>query len=670
METRILVAPTGWGKTRSIIRSLSKRRGSCIAFLPTHDSMKTASHYIPHTTTKRCIYVRGRQHSCIFSDPPQSLVSWIRDGLNGYVDSLWREMERELGERRGMLREFYRDLLRAKSEEARLGVMRRWGMKNVCQLFCPVYRLMSRHRDAVHRAIERHRRIADDEDVANMWGGIHGNPRREKPDVGAGEYVICPHALILGDFSLNRNDRPVSTLYRSIVLAPHRLYTYVSSALRRLEEVTPSVPATIFIDEYDRFVVEHVDSHPVIPSSLISRVGHELDDMLYDVDSPATVRFLNRFIRIYRLLTPLLRVYTYEYAESVGWEMVRMKTPLTTVETLETLWRGIRMADRKIGVATVSRGLGTLETDVVQLVGDAMERAPQRIHGSEYVETLLDTIYTVLRHPTSTWRYVVGEDGRVMTQNVDTMLDILFGRRHILASATPLKAEYVAVSVGGWLRRARHDRYRVGDIHVESMGLELELEGTRKNIVYDAPLTSRLWGVYSRIYYHSAYGFLQGESDLVPYLESIPDEPTVLVVTQNKTVARLLRMYLRRVLLTYFRSRLGRGIDIDRAVDRVYVVGSPYPRPRILSRRPPISMYETMNHAVVKTLRGGEVYLRTGVEDVNLGINELIQIVGRVMRQGVRQGRIVEIHLPTFLEKKIEIYAPDWFLNIPSEHVD
>ena len=182
---------------------------------------------------------------------------------------------------------------------------------------------------------------------------------------------------------------------------------------------------------------------------------------------------------------------------------------------------------------------------------------------------------------------------------------------------------------------------------------------------------------------------------LEPYLTRIGNlytrGDTILVLTQNKAIASFLSSALRatpclgkncgpnvkklshylakkRIFITWFRSRAGRGIDLPSEFNSVVVVGSPYPRPQTLVyyKSTGISQYvsrfsifkhiQTYNdrviHTVMKTL--------TAREFMN-GISELVQAVGRATRSAMRTGERIDVFIPAFVLSKVYLFAPYWF---------
>ena len=169
---------------------------------------------------------------------------------------------------------------------------------------------------------------------------------------------------------------------------------------------------------------------------------------------------------------------------------------------------------------------------------------------------------------------------------------------------------------------------------------------------------------------------------------------TVLVIAQNKKVAEVLREVINatpcsgdvcgedvnpakvshytsrgRIVLTYFRSRATRGVELPYDFDSVVVVGSPYSRPTTLAHRVlgETTAYTTRHNIPVAVLGyntgAGAVHLTHIARDFMFGVSELVQAVGRASRSAVRTGKPISVYLPQYLHQRIETFAPGWFVR-------
>lgn len=165
----------------------------------------------------------------------------------------------------------------------------------------------------------------------------------------------------------------------------------------------------------------------------------------------------------------------------------------------------------------------------------------------------------------------------------------------------------------------------------------------------------------------------------------------VLLLTQNKVLAlffvKLLKMIPchgdtcgekvdkishfktkdERILLTWFRSRIGRGVDIDVRTDVVVTVGSPYPQPRVLVN---YKTYERLfdSRLVVtyalkpfNSIESVVVYKTLIPRDYVSGLSELAQALGRAIRSimSLEHGE-VRIYIPQYVYTKFLGIAPLW----------
>jgi hypothetical protein len=124
----------------------------------------------------------------------------------------------------------------------------------------------------------------------------------------------------------------------------------------------------------------------------------------------------------------------------------------------------------------------------------------------------------------------------------------------------------------------------------------------------------------------------------------------------------------RKIDITWFRSRAERGIDLPHEYSLVIVVGSPYPKPGYIggdniepsdytTSIAQMSQFLVMSYNT-KTKR--KVSIAHIPYDILSGISELTQAIGRATRSVMRTGEPVKVIIPTFLRRKIHIYAPLW----------
>ncbi|MEM1810156.1 MAG: hypothetical protein QW324_04780 [Thermofilaceae archaeon] len=176
---------------------------------------------------------------------------------------------------------------------------------------------------------------------------------------------------------------------------------------------------------------------------------------------------------------------------------------------------------------------------------------------------------------------------------------------------------------------------------------------------------------------------------LISYLRSRGHR--VLIIAQNKEVAELVAKVMkmtkchgdtcgehvekvshfvnadRSILLTWFRSRIGRGVEIEAPVNSVVVVGSPYPRPRAfvtavgsewLFAPKLIVAYNVKAYNTRETFTAYRTLLPM---DYLSGLNELCQAVGRATRATLSSAvNQVYVFIPYFIFTKLSVIAPAW----------
>lgn len=165
----------------------------------------------------------------------------------------------------------------------------------------------------------------------------------------------------------------------------------------------------------------------------------------------------------------------------------------------------------------------------------------------------------------------------------------------------------------------------------------------------------------------------------------------VLVLTQNKEVALFLARLMKmekclgdvcregvekishfksrngKVVLTWFRSRIGRGVDLDVRTDAVVVVGSPYPHLRVFVNYKSYERVFDSKHSlmyIVKPLNttgNTFVYKCLVPRDFVSGLNELAQALGRAIRSILNlEHSEVRVYLPSYVFAKFTVVAPLW----------
>jgi hypothetical protein len=135
----------------------------------------------------------------------------------------------------------------------------------------------------------------------------------------------------------------------------------------------------------------------------------------------------------------------------------------------------------------------------------------------------------------------------------------------------------------------------------------------------------------------------------------LASEAPVLVLAQSRRVAaRIASMlgavlnegrpaYYRRggIVVTWFRSRLGRGVDIDVAPAYVVVAGSPLPPPTVLTPTP--SQEALSVPVVVEYRRRWRLWASYAPRDREAAMAEFYQAVGRALRAARKTGARVTV---------------------------
>jgi len=167
----------------------------------------------------------------------------------------------------------------------------------------------------------------------------------------------------------------------------------------------------------------------------------------------------------------------------------------------------------------------------------------------------------------------------------------------------------------------------------------------------------------------------------------------LLVLAQNKETAEILRELLNavpcsgdscgeeanpakishyvaknRIVITYFRSRATRGIDLPYDFDAVVVVGSPYPRPTVVVKYRSdsgLSPFTTKYFIPVNGVGYNTGTFQAGKQlvarDFMNGISELVQAVGRATRSAMRTNKTLIVILPHYLMQRVMAFSPFWF---------
>ena len=199
-----------------------------------------------------------------------------------------------------------------------------------------------------------------------------------------------------------------------------------------------------------------------------------------------------------------------------------------------------------------------------------------------------------------------------------------------------------------------------------------------------------------------------GTSGYVPIVEALRDYLSVighlyargfnvLVLVQNKRITKIIKDILgavpcigevcgkdvdesklshyiakKRIVITYFRSRATRGVDIPHnlLINAVVVVGSPYPRPTVIAHYKSdagLSPYSSKYYIPLSGI-GYNTNIFTSIKtlvarDFMNGVAELVQAVGRAIRSVMKTGNRVLVVLPQYLQQRVMAFAPYWFRN-------
>jgi len=171
---------------------------------------------------------------------------------------------------------------------------------------------------------------------------------------------------------------------------------------------------------------------------------------------------------------------------------------------------------------------------------------------------------------------------------------------------------------------------------------------------------------------------------------------TVLVLVQNKEITKILVKALKavpcsghicgekadpeklshyvalseKVVVTYFRSRSTRGIELPYRFTYVVVIGSPHPRPTTFVHA--ISESElaglTPKHFIRLACIGynittANVFIAHTPRDFVFGVSEFLQAIGRALRSAILHSSRVILLIPSYIQGRIVTLAPLWFKN-------
>lgn len=165
---------------------------------------------------------------------------------------------------------------------------------------------------------------------------------------------------------------------------------------------------------------------------------------------------------------------------------------------------------------------------------------------------------------------------------------------------------------------------------------------------------------------------------------------TILVLTQNKKIANILADVLKatpcsmsscgdvpaskithylsrdRIVITWFRSRATRGIDLPHSFTAVVVVGSPFPRAQTVvhtvstDARHMRSFRVDTIHVSPYNTSPIVVYRLLLARDFMSGVSELAQGVGRATRSAMKSGARVKVYVPPHTFSRLMAYSPYW----------
>jgi len=169
---------------------------------------------------------------------------------------------------------------------------------------------------------------------------------------------------------------------------------------------------------------------------------------------------------------------------------------------------------------------------------------------------------------------------------------------------------------------------------------------------------------------------------------------TALVLVQNKAITYILAKILRatpcsghvcgenadpeklshyvalsnKVIITYFRSRSTRGIELPYNFTFALVIGSPHPRPSIFVHS--VSESELVRFVPKRYIKyvcmGYNTYIFTVLKaltprDFVSGVSEFLQAIGRALRSALLHSSRVILLIPSYLQGRIIALAPLWF---------
>jgi len=169
---------------------------------------------------------------------------------------------------------------------------------------------------------------------------------------------------------------------------------------------------------------------------------------------------------------------------------------------------------------------------------------------------------------------------------------------------------------------------------------------------------------------------------------------TVLVLVQNKEITSILTKTLRavpcsgsvcgekadpekishytalsdKVIITYFRSRSTRGIELPYKFSYVLVIGSPHPKPTTFVHA--VSESEIAWHTPKRFIRYACVGYNVSAfsvlkahtpRDFVSGVSEFLQAIGRALRSALIHSSRVILLIPGYLQGRIVSMAPLWF---------
>jgi len=139
--------------------------------------------------------------------------------------------------------------------------------------------------------------------------------------------------------------------------------------------------------------------------------------------------------------------------------------------------------------------------------------------------------------------------------------------------------------------------------------------------------------------------------------DSIPEEKISHYLAKNG-----------KIIITYFRSRSTRGIDIPHKFTGVIIVGSPNPRASTFAcyispsdEHPLVPRHYITYKVMSYNSKPTKVYLVLTPQDFLSGISELMQSIGRAVRMAMKSEKTVKVIIPEFLIRRIKLLSPYWF---------